>query len=110
MEDILIEEGRPVEVDIFRIKVNRELGLSYSKYFYLALASHNLIVFGWHKVYNLISRTPIEFSSLNDVLSTLCESSLNTSQNIEIIQKNICITREVASKAIHYWDTSSADK
>ena len=104
MEDILIGDDRPIEVDIFRQVLNRELNLSYSKYFYLALAHHNLNVFGWQQAFNLVSRHEIPYSSLTDAASILCSTKLSISQNIEKLQKNILITKQVAKRSIYHWN------
>jgi len=108
MDDILIDEDRAVEADIFRSKINRELNLSYPKYFYSALAYHHLNDFGWNKVGNLISYKEIPYKSLADAVLDLCNIELTDSANIARLSQEILITNEVALTAIYNWKASNA--
>lgn len=106
MDDILIDEDRAVEADIFRLRINRELNLSYPKYFYSALAYHHLNDFGWNKVGNLISYKEMPYKNLADAVLDLCNIQLTDSANIERLSREILITNEVALRAIYKWKGS----
>ncbi|NOQ94400.1 MAG: hypothetical protein GQ547_07180 [Methylophaga sp.] len=92
-----------VEADIFRQYVNRELNLSYSKYFYVALIAINLDELGWYRSNNLISNTLIEYKNLLHIYKTVCLESVSNSENLKKVQDVLWISNSVASNVLHQW-------
>lgn len=95
--------SRVIEVDIFRETINRELNLSYSKYFYAALIGINVKELGLYKINNLISVKPIEFKNLQAICRSTCQTALSNSENIRRMREIIWITDSVINEALHQW-------
>ena len=56
IKKLMHSSNKIVEADVFRMHINRELNLSYSKYFYAALVGFNLKELGWYRINNFIKR------------------------------------------------------
>ena len=65
IKSILDETAKIVEADYFRLKINVELNLSYSKYFYSALISTVKEQYHWCKHNNLICKGEFPYHNLN---------------------------------------------
>ncbi len=82
IKKIMHSTNKIVEADVFRHHVNRELNLSYSKYFYAALVGFNLQELGWHRTNNFISNTCLDYKNLLHVYKSVCQQSLSNTENI----------------------------
>lgn len=100
---IMNSTNKVVEVDIFRKNINRELNLSYSKYFYSALIGFNLKDLGWHKNNNFVSNTPLKYKNLLHVYKSVCQKYLSNSENMLEVKKIIWLTDAVATNALYQW-------
>lgn len=100
---IMHSTNKVVEVDIFRKNVNRELNLSYSKYFYSALIGFNLKDLGWYKNNNFVSNAPLKYKNLLHVYKSVCHKYLSNSENILEAKKILWLTDAVATNALHQW-------
>ena len=103
MDDIVTGEERVIEADVFRLQINKELNLSYPKYFYMALANQYLDEFGWSKVYNLLANHDIPYSSLADAVSTLCDPDADSQENLKRLSLSVLITKHTAMSAFSAW-------
>ncbi len=111
VERIVNSTNLLVEGDVFRLELNRELDLSYSKYFYLALISINLEKYGWYKSHNLISKNQIPYSGLLDVYRKNWNFSLTEEENVTNIRDLVLMTDITAENILNNWKNSqpSAD-
>lgn len=103
---LLLHFGKPVEPSIFKAQLNMQFERSYSKYFYASLARLNAKAKGWHRKHSLYSATEIPFSNISSAIETLYDSGATLQQNIDTLQANIAITREMAAIAIQNWRTA----
>ena len=101
VKNIMESSELPVDADIFRERINLELNLSYSKYFYTALVKTELKNRKWYNKYTLFSTRPIPFNSLYDISRQYCDLSLSNEDNIKIIQKFVETTKTSALKLIN---------
>ena len=92
-----------VEADVFRMHINRELNLSYSKYFYAALVGLNLKELGWYRTNNFISNTRLEYKNLLNVYKSVCQQSLSNAENILRVREVLWLTDSVATNALQQW-------
>jgi hypothetical protein len=100
---LIATTSRIIEVDVFREAINRELNLSYSKYFYSALIGTKVKEFGLHRINNLVDTKPIEFKNLQDICRSVCLPSLSNSENIRQIREMVWITNSVVNDAFRQW-------
>ncbi|MEN8171160.1 MAG: sigma factor-like helix-turn-helix DNA-binding protein [Pseudomonadota bacterium] len=103
IDDVMAKESRPIEVDYFRLLINRELNLGYTKYFYLALARHYNDEFGWSVVSNLVSYNEIQYTSMSNAMSLYCDVNMSADQCFKVLNEYILITKEAASSIFYNW-------
>lgn len=106
MRDILNDAMKIVEADTFRVSINEKLNLSYTKYFYAALASINLHKYGWKKCHNLFSVKQIPYSSITNAISLLCDINASNAQNMDKLREEIVITDYFANSILNNWKAS----
>jgi hypothetical protein len=92
-----------IEADIFRITINLELNLSYSKYFYASLIGVNIKELGLYRNNNLISAVPIKFKNIQTICRFTCQTNRNNNENIKKMKDVIWITDSVVSSALRQW-------
>jgi len=104
IKDIMkLSDNRIVESDVFREGINRELNLSYSKYFYASFAKLHIKSNGWYKYKNFFSTIPIQFKSLDEIFKLQCRSSLSNEKNISKVNELIWLTDSLAKYALYRW-------
>ncbi len=103
IKSIMALSDRIVESDVFREQVNRELNLSYAKYFYAALVKTQAKTLGWHNKHNLFSTKPIPYSCLFDVCKVQCRLPLSPKENVKRICELVWLTDSVAERAVYSW-------
>jgi len=103
IKKIMYSTNKIVEADVFRQYVNRELNLSYSKYFYVALVGLNLKVLGWYRTNNFVSNTPLDYKNLLHVYKSVCQESLSNAENILRVREILWLTDSVTSNALQQW-------
>lgn len=103
IKKIMHSTNKIVEADVFRKYVNRELNLSYSKYFYVALVSLNLKELSWHRINNFVSNTPLDYKNLLHVHKSVCQQYLSNAENILRVREILWLTDSVAENALHQW-------
>jgi hypothetical protein len=103
IKKLMYSTNKIVEADVFRKYVNRELNLSYSKYFYAALVGLNLKELGWHRTNNFISNTPLEYKNLLHVYKSVCQQSLSNAVNISRVKEILWLTDSVAANTLQQW-------
>ncbi len=96
VKDIMNSSELIVDVDVFRERVNQELNLSYSKYFYAALVKTELKKLKWYNKYSLFSTESIPYNSLYDISKQHCDLLLSNQDNIKTLQKHVMITEASA--------------
>ena len=106
IDDILIDSGKTVECDIFRLKINRQLNLSFPKYFYASLAFLNIDQFGWHRSGNLFSIEELEFNSMREYVERFCDLQKSNAENMDRLTEYIEVTEQVGVVAITSWKSS----
>jgi hypothetical protein len=107
IEDILQRSGaKIVECDVFRDELNHVLALSYTKYFYSALASIYLCGKGVKNRHNLFSCEAIPYNSLNDVFLEICDSAQSNEDAIRRVSAEVVMTKQVAQTAAMNWRMS----
>jgi hypothetical protein len=100
---ITTSTNKIIEADIFRMTINLELNLSYSKYFYASLIGVNIKELGLYRSNNLISAVPIKLKSIQDICRFTCQTNHNNNENIKKMREIIWITDSVASSTLHQW-------
>lgn len=100
---IINSTDKIIEIDIFREKINIELNLSYSKYFYMALISHKSTDLGWFKTSNLACHLEIPYRNLSDLIRVTCDPSLSDNDNKKNILNLVWITDEVLERNLNKW-------
>lgn len=103
IDDILLESEKPVEADVFRREINRQMGLSFPKYFYASLASLNLDEFGWYRSGNLFSVDELDKLSLRAFVEEYCSGQDSNAENLNSLKKHINVTDQVGLIAINAW-------
>jgi hypothetical protein len=107
INSILTSTNKIIEIDVFRQKINIELNLSYSKYFFSALISTRLSEYKWFKVSNLACQIEIPYRNLSDLIRSTCNPSLPDNQNKDIIKNIATITDEVLDRNFYNWKNSN---
>lgn len=110
IDDVLIDSGRPVECDIFRLKINRQLNLSFPKYFYASLAFLNIDQFAWHRSGNLFSVEEMEFQTLKAFIEKYCDRHESNEENLNRLRKYMEVTVQAGISAISSWKLSMPKK
>lgn len=100
---VLDSSTRIVEADVFRQRVNSELNLSYSKFFYSALVRSNINALGWYRAGNLFSKSPIPYPSLMSICMDICRPELTPEQNLSLINNAVWLTDSVATSVLRQW-------
>lgn len=103
IKKLMHSTNKIVEADVFRKFVNRELNLSYSKYFYAALVGLNLKELSWYRTNNFISNTPLEYKNLLHVYKSVCQQSLSNAVNISRVKEILWLTDSVAANTLQQW-------
>lgn len=103
INEILLNENRPVDPSIFQHKLNNDFNKTYSKYFYSSIAKINCQKNNWHRRQNLYSLRDIEYSSLTDAIDKHCKSDFDTNTNFKRLIEFIAITKESAQVSIGNW-------
>lgn len=103
IKKLMHSTNKIVEADVFRKFVNRELNLSYSKYFYAALVGLNLKELSWYRTNNFISNNPLEYKNLLHVYKSVCQQSLSNAVNISRVKEILWLTDSVAANTLQQW-------
>jgi hypothetical protein len=103
IEKIISSTDKIVEADVLRVQINAELNLSYTKYFYSALASLHLEKYGWYKTHNLFSRKEFLHSNLFQLFCSVCDPQLSSAENIKKVRNFVWVTDSVAAAALNNW-------
>lgn len=109
INEILLNEHRPVDPSIFQHKLNNDFNESYSKYFYSSIAKNNYQKNNWHRKQNLYSLHDIQFSNLTDAINKHCKSDADINTNFKMLSDFIAITRESAQVSIENWKQALKD-
>jgi hypothetical protein len=109
INEILMNEYRPVDPSIFQHKLNNDFNETYSKYFYSSIAKNNYQKNNWYRKQNLYSLHDIQFNSLTDAINKHCKSDSDTNANFKMLSDFIAITREAAQVSIENWKQTLKD-
>jgi hypothetical protein len=107
IHSIMNSTDKIIEIDIFREKINIELNLSYSKYFYMALISNKATDFKWFKAANLVCRSEIPYRNLSDLIRAIFDPSLSDNDNKKNILSLAFITDNVLERNFYNWKLKS---
>ena len=108
IDDILLGSGKTVECDVFRLKINRELKLSFPKYFYASLASLNVDEFGWYRVGNLFSFNKIDVQNMRGYCEQYCDQKKTNVENLDKLRKYVDFTEQVGVNTLYAWKSSKS--
>lgn len=103
LHEIVYTDERPIEADSVRIEMNKTFDLNYSKDFYVGLARHVAKDLGIYITRSLLSRSPIAFSSLIDVVEFCHQTSGELEVSTKNLRQHVRISDEIASRAIYNW-------
>ncbi|MDT8385155.1 MAG: sigma factor-like helix-turn-helix DNA-binding protein [Gammaproteobacteria bacterium] len=106
INEILLNENRPVDPSIFQHKLNIDFNKAYSKYFYSSIAKNNYQKNNWHRKQNLYSLYDIKYNNLTDAINKHCKSDFDTNTNFKRLSEFIAITRESAQVSIGNWQNT----
>lgn len=109
IDEILLNERRPVDPSIFQHKLNNDFNETYSKYFYSSIAKNNYQKSNWHRKQNLYSLHDIQYNNLTDAINKHCKSYSDTNTNFKLLNDFIAITRESAQVSIENWKQTLKD-
>lgn len=109
INELLLNENRPVDPSILQHKLNIDFNKTYSKYFYSSIAKNNYQNHNWHRKQNLYSLHDIKYNNLTDAISKHCKNELDTNTNFKILSEFIAITREAAQVSIVNWQNTLKD-
>ena len=109
INEVLLNEHRPVDPSIFQHKLNNDFNETYSKYFYSSIAKNNYQKYKWHRKKNLYSLHDIQFNNLTDAINKHCKSESDTNANFRMLSDVIAITREAAQVSIENWKQTLKD-
>ena len=110
INEILLNEARPVEPSIFQHKLNNDFKETYSKYFYSSIAKNNYQKNNWHRKQNLYSLHYIKYNNLTDAINQHCNSNFDTNTNFKRLYEFIAITKESAQLSITNWQQTLKDR
>jgi len=109
INEILLNEHRPVDPSVFQHKLNNDFNETYSKYFYSSIAKNNHKKNSWHRKQNLYSLHDVQYNNLTDAINKHCKSDFDTNTNFKRLSEFIAITRESAQVSIGNWQHTLKD-
>ena len=105
---ILDTSPMPVEADVFRERVNPALRLTYSKFFYRALARRIAQSRGWFVARTLFSKDPIRFGGLRDAFREVFRTERSSADNLCALKEVVALSRRMSDVTLSWMSTERA--
>jgi hypothetical protein len=96
-------DPRPLEADVIRVALNRDLGLARKKFFYRSVCDRMAEAEGWDVARSIVGVAPLPFRSIQEMLALVYQEGMEAEALIEAARERIRMTPEVATRLATAW-------